>query len=159
MFCSAPLADTVLARISGAEIFRAFKQAALIESSRHTYRLLFRAQGPALYRCLDEDVRLVQAGIELCPPGVKVCLNVLIIIAIAPPHQGLGAQGTQSLVHALAHGTKVLILLVAQPKDSIEDSLESGAGTPQATFHCFHLFRDCECCRVRHDGREADSSL
>ena len=67
---------------------------------------------------LDQHVRLVQAGVELCPPGLKICLNVLIVISIPSPHKGLPAQCSQCRVHPLPNGTEVLVLLVPKPEHS-----------------------------------------
>ena len=77
------------------------------------------------HRRLDKHFGLIQASVQLCPPGLKVCLNILIIISIAPPDQGLCSQSTQYLMHPLANGAEVFILLVAQPKDSIGQALRS----------------------------------
>ena len=71
------------------------------------------------HRRLDKHFGFIQASVQLCPPRLKVCLNILIIISIAPPDQGLCSQSTQCLVDPLANGAEMFVLLVAQPKDSI----------------------------------------
>ena len=77
------------------------------------------------HRRLDKHFALIQASVQLCPPGLKVCLDVLVIISVAPPDQGLCSHSAQSLVHPLADGAEVFVLLVTQPKDSIGQGLRS----------------------------------
>lgn len=81
------------------------------------------------YLLLDE-VAGVHGGKEVFAPRCKVGVNVIIVVAVAAAHELPGAELHERGLEALAHGAKVLVLLVAEAKHAKVQVLQRGLGVP-----------------------------
>ena len=87
---------------------------------------------------LQDDIRLVQRCIQLLPPLVKVCFNVLIVISVSPINHWIGPQRDHGLVYPLAHSAEMFILLIAQAKDAEIDALHRKQGRGLQTVNLMY---------------------